>query len=121
MPTPESLEACYQRWLEIARLEQQAIRARKWKELNRYGKEKQELMSTVQEFEKQAEGKPRPREIHLLIHQIMDLEKLNNTLAQGQMSEVQSQLGDLHQRRQINQHLQKRYQQPGGGGMSRKA
>jgi hypothetical protein len=127
MSREESLLALYRKWMEFATFEHRIIRERKWKELNVHTEAKMKLMEATEKIEAReplARG-PQADELRLLIHQLADLEQLNETLLQERMSEVKVQLGDIRRNVRKVQQIRNRYEDPGsrpsGGRVSRQA
>jgi len=112
MKTNNELFAKYQAWFEITLFEHHAIKERRWKDLNLHEAQKQAIVGEVQKLESNLSAKETAEDLRLIIHQLADLEQLNQTLLQERMKETRMQLSDVQRRQLRLQQLRLRYTDP---------
>ena len=105
---PTELVGCYQEWLEIARFEHQMIRERDWAKLNSKDAKKEKIIRRIEDLEPQFPEKS--EDLLSLIHQLVDLEQLNQSLIQERSKEIKIQLNDIGRRTRLLNKFRGKYQ-----------
>jgi len=101
----------YREWFEIVLYEHRVIKEEKWLELPKHVKRKEEIIRELQELEQlHPEWKKIKSEaLNLLIHQLSDMEQLNNNLLQERRKELKIKVDDINKRKNNVRQLRSRY------------
>ncbi len=114
MSTQDDLLLKYKAWFEITLFEHHVIKEGRWKELNAYETKKNTILREIEAMESSLPSGEPSEDLRLLVHQLTDLEQLNQTLIQERMKETRSQISDVQRRQRTVRSLRKRYEEPGG-------